>query len=81
MNQFSALRSAYSATVREGTERGTVWTALNAVTRYVDHDRSTRNGDNQESARFDSAQFGSGAALKAQAWNLLMPLVRDKVAA
>lgn len=81
MNQFLAMSEAYTATKREGTEGGTVWTALNAVTRYVDHDRSSRNGDSQESARFDSALFGSGAALKAQAVGLLMPLIRDKIAA
>lgn len=80
-NQFCDLRSAYSQTVSEGTERGKVWTALNAVTRYVDHDRSSRNGDNAESARFDSANFGSGAALKAKAWSFLMPLIKDRVAA
>lgn len=80
MNQFTALSDAYSATIREGTDRNTVWTALQAVTRYVDHDRSTRGGDAIEK-RFESAQFGSGAALKAQAFDLLLPLVRDKVAA
>jgi phage/plasmid-like protein (TIGR03299 family) len=80
-NQFDALNEAYQTTVQEGTERGKVWTAFNAVTRYVDHDRSSRNGDNPDSARFDSALFGSGAAMKAQAASLLMPLVRDKVAA
>lgn len=79
LNQFSALNDAYQATVNEGTERNKVWTALNAVTRYVDHDRSTRGGDNESSARFTSAQFGSGAALKDKAWNLLLPLVKDKV--
>lgn len=81
MNQFHALSGAYSQTVAEGTERGKVWTALNAVTRYVDHERSSRNGDSEESGRFDSAQFGSGANLKAIAWNMLVPMVKDRVAA
>jgi phage/plasmid-like protein (TIGR03299 family) len=80
-NQFCELRSAYSRTVAEGTERGTAWTALNAITRYVDHDRSSRNGDSPESARFASAQWGSGAAMKAEAWALLMPMIKDRVAA
>lgn len=80
-NQFQAMRDAYDQTVAEGTEKGTVWCALNAVTRYVDHDRSSRGGDNQDSARFDSSLFGSGAAMKAEAVGLLMPLIRDKVAA
>ena len=81
MNQFEALGDAYKATVAEGTEKGTVWTALNAVTRYVDHDRSSRSGDNADSARFDSSMFGSGASMKQTAWNLLLPAVKDKVAA
>jgi phage/plasmid-like protein (TIGR03299 family) len=80
-NQFNAMRAAYDDTVKEGTEKGTVWTALNAVTRYVDHERSSRNGDNPNSARFDSALFGSGARMKEQAVGLLMPLIKDKVAA
>jgi phage/plasmid-like protein (TIGR03299 family) len=70
MNQFLDLSHAYSATVREGTPKGTAWCALNAVTRYVDHERSTRGGDATES-RFLSAQFGSGAAMKGQAVDLL----------
>jgi phage/plasmid-like protein (TIGR03299 family) len=81
LNQFRALADAYKATVDEGTETGTVWTALNAVTRYVDHNRASRGGDSASSARFDSSLFGSGAAMKADAWNLLAPLVRDRVAA
>src|SRR5215469_3312184 len=80
-NQFNAMRACYDQTVTEGTEKGTVWTALNAVTRYVDHDRSSRGGDSQSNARFDSAMFGSGANMKAQAVGLLMPLIKDKVAA
>ena len=70
MNQFGDLSRAYSHTVQEGTERDTAWTALNAVTRYVDHDKSTRGGDAGE-ARFLSAQFGSGAKMKADAVQLL----------
>jgi len=80
-NQFNAMRACYDETMQEGTEKGTVWTALNAVTRYVDHNRSSRNGDSPTSARFDSALFGSGANMKAQAVGLLMPLVKDKIAA
>ena len=72
MNQFQDLRNAYGATVREGTEPGTAWSVLNAVTRYVDHDRSTRNGNGDAGeARFISAQFGSGAAMKAKAVEVL----------
>ncbi len=71
LNQFSELNSAYRATLAEGTEPETAWTALNAVTRYVDHDRSTRGGTDKTESRFLSAQFGSGAQMKAHAVELL----------
>lgn len=68
MNIFGDLDRAYRRTVEEGTPRGTVWTALNAVTRYVDHGRSSR-GD--ESDQFHSANFGSGDNMKRQCAELL----------
>lgn len=74
---FEALGKAYAATVQEGTPVGTQWAALNAVTRYVDHDKAVR-GDKLE-ARVLSVNFGSGGALKAKAVGLLMPALRDKV--
>lgn len=73
MNQFQALSNAYRETVQEGTQAGTAWTAINAVTRWVDHDRSTRGGDNKIEAQVLSANFGSGAQLKAKAVELLLP--------
>lgn len=78
-NQFHAVVAAYRTTATE-TKPGTAWSALNAITRYVDHDRSTRNADgNQDEARFTSAQFGSGAAMKEKAMGLLMPRIKDRV--
>lgn len=79
MGQFQALSNAYRETVQEGTQAGTGWTALNAVTRWVDHDRSTRGGASPDEARVLSANFGSGAALKAKAVGLLMPDLRQPV--
>ena len=74
-NQFQDLNNAYGATVREGTEAGTAWAALNAVTRYVDHDKSSRaTGGNPAEARFVSAQFGQGAAMKARAVEVICEL-------
>lgn len=73
-NQFDALVNSYQATVDEGTEVNTAWCALNAVTRYVDHERSARGDDTETLARFRSSQFGSGAAMKAKAWNLLQSM-------
>ncbi len=52
--------------------KGTSWAAYNAVTEFVDHHRPTRSTDPLERAsrRLDSSWFGSGARLKAKAWNL-----------
>jgi phage/plasmid-like protein (TIGR03299 family) len=80
MNQFSDLNRAYGTSIREGAGRETAWAALQAITRYVDHDRSVKRGDQREDvARFASSQFGSGDALKGKAMDLLMPLIEDKV--
>jgi phage/plasmid-like protein (TIGR03299 family) len=84
LNQFNDLARAYKTSVQdEGAPRETAWAALQAVTRYVDHDRSARatdkTGDTDDAARFASANFGSGETLKGQAFNLLMPLIKDKV--
>ena len=83
-NQFRALTNAFATTRREREATNgspiDVWTALQAVTRYVDHDRVSINGDLGEK-QFISANFGSGDALKGKAMALLMPRVRDLVAA
>jgi phage/plasmid-like protein (TIGR03299 family) len=79
-NQFKDLSRCYKTSVTEGAAANTPWAALQAITRYVDHDRSVQTGDMTESvARFRSAQFGSGDALKGKAMGLLLPLVKDKV--
>ena len=67
MNMFDELNSAYRTTANE-TESGTAWCMLQSITRFIDHDRSTRGGNGSpEENRFLSAQFGSGANLKAKA--------------
>jgi phage/plasmid-like protein (TIGR03299 family) len=72
-NQYADLSHAF--TISRG-ERGealgsnSAWTALNAVTRYADHDRSVRGGTDAAQARFTSSvvdSSGSGQALKARA--------------
>lgn len=45
------------------TAKDTLWGAVNALTYFVDHVRSSSAGD-----RLDSAWFGSGYSLKARAW-------------
>ena len=46
----------------------TRWDALNAVTEFVDHHRGS-----DQSKRLNAAWFGSGADMKAKAWELLVP--------
>lgn len=75
-NQYKAIGQAYRTTVvDEGAPQGSAWAALNAITRYVDHDRT----GGEDEAKFSSAQFGSGAAMKASAFQMLMPMIKDKV--
>jgi phage/plasmid-like protein (TIGR03299 family) len=78
-NQLAALASAHDRSVAEGAEKFTAWSGLQAVTRYADHERSTRGGENEDAARFDSANFGSGDQLKQRAMGILMPLIKDRV--
>lgn len=47
--------------------RGTKWAMFNAVTEFVDHERTVR----ARAGALDSAWFGSGALLKQRAWDLL----------
>lgn len=58
--------------------RHTTWTALNAVTEFVDHHRSTRGKTTIErsSNRLESAWFGSGARLKQRAWDEALRLTK-----
>jgi phage/plasmid-like protein (TIGR03299 family) len=79
-NQFAALVQSYRTTAREGAQ-GNAWAALQSVTRYVDHERSSRGGDDKVEGRFTSAQFGSGAALKSKAVSLLLAKMEATLAA
>lgn len=47
--------------------RGTAYNLLNAITEYVDHDRSAQGGK-----RAESAMFGSGDALKSKAFEYIV---------
>ena len=77
-NQFAELTAAYRTTAAERNGKsGDAWTALQALTRYVDHDRAVRGGDSE--GKFASSQFGSGADLKGKAMDLLLPRIKGKV--
>jgi Domain of unknown function (DUF932) len=72
---FEDLKSAYWKTQEErNTKRHDAWSALQAVTRYVDHDRTVRNADHDIVGRFDSGLWGSGDAMKGKALDILKQL-------
>jgi len=52
------------------TSKDTAWGAVNAVTRYYDHEKRAHNIDN----RLNNAWFGEGANLKQQAWQEALKL-------
>ena len=56
--------------------RHSAWAALHAVTEYVDHRRTTRgqNALDRTSRRLQSLWFGSGARLKAKAWDFALAM-------
>ena len=62
---FTSLHVAPGADLESA--RNTAWGALNAVTHYVDH-KAWAHSDNN---RFKSAQLGTGAQLKARAFQLI----------
>lgn len=68
-NQYESLFQSYLTTAKE-TEANSAWAALNAVTRYVDHERIS-----DDARRFDSANFGSGATMKIDALATLREMV------
>ena len=73
-NQLETLIEAYDSA--PGAAPGTAWGALQAVTFYADHKKQVRDTflDGESSARFSSAQFGDGAALKSEAYSQLLAL-------
>lgn len=55
---------------------GTAWAAFNAVTRFVDHQRSTKGSDDTDrrNNRMESVLFTTGAAKKREAFKLALSL-------
>lgn len=61
--------------------RGTLWGALQSVTHFVDHKRSTRltgSFKSVDEARMASAFFGSGDAMKTKAYDTVKQMVTNK---
>jgi hypothetical protein len=55
---------------------GTAWAAFNAVTRFVDHQRSTKGSDDSDrrNNKMESVLFTTGAQKKRQAFELALTL-------
>jgi hypothetical protein len=72
--RMAAIMASPTSQVR-GT-KDTLFSAMQAVVEYVDHDRTTRTSDGGEAdeSRLFSATFGSGAEVKARAWNAALEL-------
>jgi phage/plasmid-like protein (TIGR03299 family) len=68
-NQFEALLLSLQKEYDAGADKNTAWAALNAVTRYIDHERTARvtGTDSAMRNRVYSANFGSGATIKTKA--------------
>lgn len=72
-NDFRELFNCYKVGVnQEGLDPGNAYTAMQAITRYVDHNKTVRGGDgtpgSQHEQRLISANFGgSGAMMKQKA--------------
>ena len=63
-----------SETCMQRGTAGTTWALFNGITEWVDHERGTRGGESAEAKRFESATWGSGAALKQKAWDVMLDL-------
>ncbi len=78
-NRSDKVRSILaSGTCNVTGTAGTLWAGLNAITEYIDHERTTRgsDGDSDAEQRFASACFGgSGDKAKEAAWSAALALV------
>jgi len=55
--------------------RHSLWKAYNAVTEYIDHHRTVKNIDKDNTNKLQSIWFGSGAKLKEKAYNEAVALI------
>lgn len=77
-NNIQSLIDCYNDTLEEGTNKGTLWTVFNSVTRYADHEMGVkkRGGKDEYQARVESAGFGAGQKLKEKAFSELYELAK-----
>jgi phage/plasmid-like protein (TIGR03299 family) len=73
-DRIAAILASPTSQVR-GT-KDTLFSAMQAIVEYADHDRTTRTSDggDADEARLVSATFGSGAELKARAWDAALEM-------
>lgn len=57
--------------------RHSAWTALNAVTEYVDWNLKVKNQADEPSKKLESNWFGSGARMKEHAYDLALDLINN----
>jgi phage/plasmid-like protein (TIGR03299 family) len=79
LNQFDAVIKAWRTSQDERGGSKDAFTAIQAVTRYVDHDRDIRGGRSLPNL-MENIIHGTGAKLKSDAMAMLFPLIKDKVA-
>jgi phage/plasmid-like protein (TIGR03299 family) len=72
--RMAAILASPTSQVR-GT-RNSLFSAMQAMVEFADHDRTTRTADggDADESRLFSATFGSGADLKARAWDAALAL-------
>ena len=73
-DRLAAILASPTSQVR-GT-KDTVFSLMQAVVEYADHDRTTRTSDggDADESRLFSSTFGSGAELKAKAWDAALEM-------
>ena len=73
--RIAAILASPTSQVKGTKDSG--FSLLNAITEYIDHDRTTRTSEegSTDEARLMSSVMGSGAALKERAWDSMLELV------
>ena len=75
-DRIAAINASVTAQLR-GT-KDTIFSAMSSIIEWAEHDRQTRvtDGGDADESRLFSATFGSGAELKAKAWDAALELAQ-----